>query len=200
MKVLAVCGSKRMKGNTATLLKKALKPFREAGMETEMLFLGEMDLEGCRGCEGCARTNRCVIDDDMQKAYQLMREADVLLAGSPTYFYNMSSEMKRFIDRCYCFTSYDKSDRSAWVSELEEGPARFAGLISICEQTSVEDLGLTADAMHSAFSSLGYRIVFSQKVLHAFRPGEVTEKEEILKETRQLSSRLLKTLLLSRGL
>ncbi len=200
MKALAVCGSRRKTGNTAYLLKEALQVFSDEGFETQILYLGDMDFEGCRGCEGCAKTNRCIIQDDMQDAYRFIRESEVLLAGSPTYFYNMSSDMKRFIDRCYCFTSFDRTDRSAWVSELEGSPARYAGLISICEQTTEDNLGFTADAMQAAFSSLGYRIVFNQKVLHAFKAGEVKEQKETLNQTRELAGRLVKTVLLGRNL
>ena len=200
MKALAVCGSKRKSGNTAFLLTEALKTFADEGFETRILYLGDMDFEGCRGCEGCAVTNRCVIQDDMQRAYSLIRESQVFLAGSPTYFYNMSSDMKCFIDRCYCFTSFDRSDRSAWVSELEGSPVRYAGLISICEQTTEDDLGFTADAMAAAFSSLGYRIVFNQKVLHAFKAGDVKKQEDTLSQTKDYAGRLLRTVLLSQNL
>lgn len=198
MKVLAIIGSKRKNGNTATLVEQSLKPFEEAGIQSETIFLGDLNFEGCRGCEGCAKTNRCVIKDDMQDVYTPLREADVLIAGSPTYFYNMSSDMKKFIDRCYCFTSYAADDRSAWNSELELGMRKFAGLISICEQNSLDDLGFTAIAMEAAFGSLGYRIVFSQKVLHAFKAGAVITMNDTMNEAYQYGNRLLKTLQISR--
>ena len=198
MKILALSGSRRKNGNTAAVLKTILNVFDEAGAETSLRFPGDLSIQSCRGCEGCSRTNRCVIQDDMQPLYEEIRQADVLLAGSPTYFYNMSSDMKRLIDRCYCFTSYDKTDRSAWISELEGHPQKFAGLVSICEQKNLNDLGFTADAMEAAFSSLGYRIVFSQKILHAFKAGAVTNMDSVLEEARSNGHRLLKTLRLSR--
>lgn len=198
MKALAIIGSKRKNGNTATLVRESLKPFEDAGIDCETIFLGDLDFEGCRGCEGCAKSNRCVIKDDMQDIYAKLREADVLIAGSPTYFYNMSADMKKFIDRCYCFTSYGVDDRSSWCSELELGRKKYAGLISICEQNSLEDLGFTAKAMEAAFGSLGYRIVFSQKVLHAFKAGAVINMKDTMEMARQYGNRLLKTLQISR--
>jgi len=198
VKVLGLCGSRRRGGNTALLLEEAMGPFREAGWEGRILYPGEMALEGCRGCEGCARTNRCVIGDDMEAIYAPLREADALIIGSPTYFYNMSSDMKRVIDRLYCLTSYDREDRSAWISELERGPRRFAGTIAVCEQLSEEDLGYTSVALDSAFASLGYRIVFSQKVLHAFGKGEAAQTPAVIGESRRLGFRLLKTCELAR--
>ena len=193
MKVLALSGSRRKNGNTSALLREALTPFSDAGWDTELIYLGDYEIQACRGCEGCAKSSRCVINDGMTGLYPLLEESDALIAGSPTYFYNVSSDMKRFIDRCYCLTSYHRKDRSAWISALERGKPRFAGLISICEQPEREGLGLTSAAMKAAFGSLGYRIVFSQEVIHAFDPGEVSSRREVLEKAARLSLRLLRT-------
>ncbi|MDC7235003.1 MAG: flavodoxin family protein [Spirochaetales bacterium] len=193
MKVLAIIGSARKKGNTSALVNRVLAPFLEAGAICDTVYLSDLNLMPCTGCEACADTNKCVKKDGMQDVYPLLREADVLIAGSPTYFYNMSGLMKMFIDRCYCLTSYDREDRSAWISELESGPSRIAGLISICEQESEADLGFTADAMAAAFGSLGYRIVFNRKVLHAFKPGEVLEKDTTLEDLDRGAAQLYRT-------
>lgn len=198
MHILALVGSKRKNGNTASLVDQCLLAFEgDEGFTKEILYLGDMDFEGCRGCEGCAKTNRCVIKDDMQQAYEKMRRADALIAASPTYFYNMSGDMKRFIDRCYCFTSYNPADRSVWVSEFEHAaPRKLAGFISICEQNDVRDMGYTAEAMSSAFESLGYRTIFSQKVLHCFKAGEVKRVPEAMEEASRLGAKLMNSLLL----
>lgn len=181
MNILAVVGSKRKNGNTAALIKKSLTAFQDSEkFSVEILFLGEMSFEGCNGCEACSKSNKCVINDDMQKAYKLMREADALIIGSPTYFYNVSSDMKKFIDRCYCFTSYIPTNRSIWTSEFDSGPRKFAGFISICEQNNIDDMGYTPEILQKTFESLGFRSVFNQKVLHCFKAGEVNSKSESL--------------------
>ena len=180
-KILAVVGSKRKKGNTASLINKALQALQETdSFSVETIYLGEMDFDGCNGCEACSKTNRCVINDDMQRAYTLLREADAIIIGSPTYFYNVSSDIKKFIDRCYCFTSYMPSNRSVWTSEFDSGPRKFAGFISICEQNNIDDMGFTPQVLQKSFESLGFRTVFNQKVLHCFRAGEVNSKSKPL--------------------
>lgn len=198
MKVLAVAGSRRKNGNTAELIKRSLEPFINEGFETEIIFPGELNFEGCRGCEGCAKTGRCVIEDDMQAVYRKIKEADIFIAGSPTYFYNVTSDMKKFIDRCYCLFSFNSDDRSVWISRLSklrpgQIAPRLAGLFSICEQNSTEDMGYTPQAMKSAFESLGYRIVFNQKVLHVFKAGEILECSDQLEEAFRNGVKLLKT-------
>ena len=103
MKVVAFCGSARKKGNTALLLEKVLEPLKEAGAETELIELAGIDLKGCRACMKCIKekNGRCTIEDDMvNDCIARMREADAILLGSPTYFADVSSNMKALIDRC----------------------------------------------------------------------------------------------------
>jgi len=200
LKILGIVGSKRKNGNTAALVKHTMAPFKESEhFETEIIYLGDLNIEGCRGCEGCALTNRCVIQDDMQKIYKKLRLSDSIIAGSPTYFYNMSSDMKKFIDRCYCFCTFDKKDRSVWISEFECSLQKYAGIISVSEQENIEDIGFTPEAMKLSFQSLGYRIISNQKILHVFKPGEVESRMTSIDEARRNGEKLLKTILLSRG-
>jgi len=194
MNILAVCGSKRKNGNTSILIDRALSTFKDQeNINIDTLYQGDMQFEGCTGCEGCAHTNSCILDDDMQKAYGLIRRADALIAGSPTYFYNMTSLMKKFIERCYCFTSYGSENRAVWISELDNLPRKYAGYISICEQNSIDDMGFTAEAMEKAFASLGFRTVFSMKVLHCFHKGAVNTFPEIISEAEKSGIKLKQT-------
>jgi multimeric flavodoxin WrbA len=200
MKIIAISGSRRKQGNTASIINKILEPFIEDGHDTEIIYPGELNIAGCSGCEGCSKTGKCIVKDDMQALYPKILEADAIIAGSPTYFYNMTSDMKKFIDRCYCFFSFDKTDRSVWVSRLSKNKTRFAGIVSICEQDSSEDMGFTPAALNAAFSSLGYRIVFNQKVLHVFKAGKILEDKNQLETAYNNGQKLLKTLKLDRNL
>ena len=111
-----------------------------------------------------------------------------------------NQNMKKFIDRCYCFFNFHKNDRSSWISEFETGEKKFASLVSVCEQNDLGDMGLTPEAMRLAFQSLGFRIVSNHKVLHAFRPGDAGKSSETLAAARNYGERLMRTLLLARGL
>ncbi|MGD1832796.1 MAG: flavodoxin family protein [Sphaerochaetaceae bacterium] len=198
MKVLGIIGSKRKKGNTTILVNQALKPFIENGDTCEVIHLGSLTFEGCYGCEGCAKTNKCVLKDDMQPLYTKLREADAVILGSPTYFYNMSSDMKKFIDRCYCFCTFSDDDRSQWISEFENGKPKYAGIIAVCEQNSVDDMGYTAIAMRDAWRSLGFRNVFVQGALKAFRPGEINSQPDQVEAAYKNGVRLRETVKLAR--
>ena len=102
MKVLALNGSPRKNGNTATLLEKVLSPLIEAGWETEIVQIGGQKIQGCRGCLKCAekKNRRCVFDNDiLNGVLEKMLAADALILGTPCYFTDMSAEMKALVDR-----------------------------------------------------------------------------------------------------
>jgi len=102
MKVLAFNGSPRKGGNTEFLLRKALEPVAEAGIETELIQVGGEKIHGCKACGACvkAKNRRCVAADDQLNAWlEKIFEADAIILGSPTYFCGMSAEMKAFVDR-----------------------------------------------------------------------------------------------------
>jgi multimeric flavodoxin WrbA len=44
---------------------------------------------------------RCVINDDMQKIYTTLKDADALVLGSPVYMGQMSAQAKIFTDRLF---------------------------------------------------------------------------------------------------
>lgn len=103
MKVLALNGSPRKKGNTAHCIGTVLNELNAAGIETEMMQLGGSKVFGCLHCEVCVkkRNLRCAReDDDMNEFIQKSYEADAIIIGSPTYVSNVSTEVKAYIDRC----------------------------------------------------------------------------------------------------
>ncbi len=194
MKIMCVVGSRRKKGNTSILTQEVLKPFEAQGVENELIFLGDYDIAGCSGCEGCRDSYKCLINDDMQKLYPALIKADALILGSPTYFYNISADMKAFIDRCYCLEVFDESDRSVWMGISEALGGKYAAVIAVCEQDNEEDMGFTVEAMVKPLEALGYRIVSVVKALHAFAEGDVSKNDRAMKEAEQAGEKLLKTL------
>jgi multimeric flavodoxin WrbA len=102
MKALAINGSPRAGGNTEILLKQVLAPLAAAGWETEMLHAGAAVIRGCRACYHCLETKdlQCSQKDEFfNRCFEKMAAADALLLGSPTYFTDVSAEMKALLDR-----------------------------------------------------------------------------------------------------
>lgn len=102
MKVVAVSGSARRGGNTALLLETVLEPLRGAGHECELVEVAGKDIRGCTACGRCREINdgQCHGRSDFgNEVMAKIFSADAILLGSPTYFADISSEMKAIIDR-----------------------------------------------------------------------------------------------------
>ena len=102
MKAVAFNGSPRSGGKTETMLKKVLDPLEEAGWETEYLKIGGKAVRGCVACFKCFENKnmRCVIEQDGMNDYlEKIFQADAVILGSPTYFTDVTSEMKALLDR-----------------------------------------------------------------------------------------------------
>ncbi|HOX45986.1 MAG TPA: flavodoxin family protein [Myxococcota bacterium] len=102
MRVVAWNGSARKDGNTAHLLRAVLQELEKAGIETELVQLAGQPLRGCTACYRCAerKDRRCAVTSDrLNEHIEKLLAADGILLGSPTYFTDVSAEMKALIDR-----------------------------------------------------------------------------------------------------
>lgn len=102
MKVAAFNGSPRKNGNTCVLVQKVFEPLQAAGIETELVQLGGNAIHGCNACYQCfeKKDRRCTIKDDMvNDCIVKMLEADGIILASPTYFADITPELKALIDR-----------------------------------------------------------------------------------------------------
>ncbi|MGI2336784.1 MAG: flavodoxin family protein [Dehalogenimonas sp.] len=103
MNVIGLSGSPRLGGNTEQLLYEVLRGARSAGAETRVIEIADLDIAGCTHCDYCRRTGECKINDDMDKVYNALREADRIVVASPLHFMSVTAQLKAAIDRCQCF-------------------------------------------------------------------------------------------------
>lgn len=103
MLVVALNGSPKINGNTAQSLKIVLNELEKENIATELIQLGGKEILGCKACMMCKRNQdkRCAgRNDEFNAILERVYQADGLLIGSPTYFSNMTPEVKAFLDRC----------------------------------------------------------------------------------------------------
>ena len=86
MKVLMINGSPHKEGNTYIALKEMEKIFREEGVDTEIVQVGNKPIRGCIGCRACAKQGKCVFDDCVNETAPKFQECDGLVIGSPVYY------------------------------------------------------------------------------------------------------------------
>jgi len=102
MNVVAFNASPRKNGNTSLLISMVFETLKKEGISCELIHIGGKPLQGCRACDQCykLKNNQCIFKDDELNGYiEKMIQADAILLGSPTYFANVTAEMKAFIDR-----------------------------------------------------------------------------------------------------
>ena len=102
MKVIAFNGSARRDGNTAILIEYVLDELRKEGIDTEVFSLAGKKIRGCSACYKCFENvdGRCAVKNDiLNECVEKMADADGIILGSPTYFTDVSAEMKALIDR-----------------------------------------------------------------------------------------------------
>lgn len=102
MKVVGISGSMRKDGNTADLVNVILRRCEDAGIRTKFISLAGKKIHPCLGCEKCREKKWCVIEnDDWDSIIKAVLDADVLVIGSPTYYFDVCGHVKNFIDRTY---------------------------------------------------------------------------------------------------
>ena len=103
MKVVALNGSARKDGNTAILINCVFEELKKEGIETELIQMAGKPIQGCIACYKCFKNQnrRCSVEKDMlNEIIAAMEPAQGILLGSPTYFSDVSSGMRAFIERC----------------------------------------------------------------------------------------------------
>ncbi len=101
MKALALVGSPRKGGNTDTLIDQVIRGAQSQDQETivEKIYISDLDLHFCQGDSACRKTSKCIIADDMTQVLEKIKQADILILGSPLYRGYLPGQMKIFMDR-----------------------------------------------------------------------------------------------------
>lgn len=130
MKVLAINGSPRLKGNTYHALKLACDELTAQGIETEILQIGGKAIHGCIACEQCRNGVCALADDAFNEWCEKLYTADGVILGSPVYYSAIAGTMKCFLDRAfYCSRGRMKHKVGASVAV-----ARRSGAMPTFEQ------------------------------------------------------------------
>jgi putative NADPH-quinone reductase len=125
MKIVAFCASPRKNGNTAVLIKEAMRGAFEAGAIGEYILLQDLNIKCCIGCRKCKEPgfkDLCVIKDDMTEIYRKIIASDAVIIGFPIYTGREAAQLGVFWDRLDCFRRYDyNGDRITSTRILEPG-------------------------------------------------------------------------------
>ena len=173
MKVLMINGSPHSKGNTFIALQEMEKIFKQEGMETEIVHVGNKDIRGCIACYSCMEKGKCVFDDLVNEAAPKFEACDGLVIGSPVYYASANATVIAFLDRLFYSTHFDKTMKVG----ASVVAARRGGLSS------------TFDELNKFFTICGMPVASGQywNSIHGRQQGEANEDAEGLQSMRTLA-------------
>jgi multimeric flavodoxin WrbA len=193
-RVVLVSGSPRRNGNSDALLKAAREGIKSQGVPAETVFLRDYVYQPCTGCEECRKAKTCTqFNDGMTLLYPKIEAARGLVLACPTHNYNVTSWMKSFIDRLYCYYDFTDSRPRKWSSRLA-GQGRKAVLMGICEQEGKSDMGFVIEAMQFPFTALGYEVIHMHRVYKVFDRGLVRKQPDVLEQARRFGASLAESI------
>lgn len=143
VRIIGVQGSPRKSRNTEALLRHALAAAEEAGAETELVNLAELNIKPCIGCNTCVREKRCPLDDedDMGAVKEALLSADGVVFASPSYFGAVPGLLKNVMDRSRSLKMDGHRLRDKVVSAVVVAGLRHGGAERVAE--SIMHFGLT---------------------------------------------------------
>lgn len=104
MKIALLNGSPR-NGNTSKALR-LIKDSLDSKHSVVQYDLYGCSIKACRNCNYCQPEEKgCVHNDDSNKVLQTLIESDVIVFGTPVYYWGISAQMKLLIDKFYSVNS-----------------------------------------------------------------------------------------------
>ena len=177
MRILALVGSPRRGSNTDTLIEETLKGFKVGGHTHEKIYLYKYEISACIDCRKCKKGDCvCVVNDGMQQIYPKMDEADLIIFGTPNYWYGPTAKMKLLIDRMRPYAANEKlkGKKAVVITPAAEGPNACGPLIEM---------------FRMSFDYL--EMEFTGKILaEAYERGEIKGDHEVLKNAYDLGASL----------
>jgi len=180
--LLILIGSPRKNGNSAFLAQRAADAARGNGASVDLVFLQDLDIRPCEGCDVCRESvdAECILADDLAGLYPKLREADAILIATPIYSYDMSAQTKLLVDRLYALGSRDGNALSG---------KRFGFIIVYGGREQFSSGAATAmRCFHDTFA----RKASWMRIVHgsAHASGEAAKNERLAEEAAHLGADL----------
>lgn len=164
-KIIGLVGSPR-KENTYFLTQIALNEAKKQGLETELIHLGKLNIKPCNSCNGCAKNDKCIIDDNFNQLAEKIKTADGIIMSSPVYFGGVSAQLKAFMDR----TRYLR--RTNAIIDKITGAIAVGGSRNGGQETTIQQI-------HNFFLIHGAIIIGDEKTRHYGGTGHASKLEAI---------------------
>jgi multimeric flavodoxin WrbA len=180
-RILGVVGSPRKNGNTHILVSRILDGAEKRGTTTEIIFLNDLNIRECDGCHICWKGKQCSKKDDMHEVYPKIIQSDVIIFGTPVYWYGPTALMKCFIDRFVYFNCPPNRAKIRGKSAVIAVPF---------EENNPQTARLLVKFFEKSLKYLEMNLIGKILVPGVSRRGDILRKEGRLEEAFKLGIRL----------
>ncbi len=183
--ILGIIGSPRRKGNTEVLVSRILDGAYSVGAKTEIISLGELRISECNGCHVCWKgKHTCSKNDDMKDLYPRIIESDIIIFGTPVYWYGPTAIMKCFMDRFVYFNCPINRDKIRGKTGV---------IVVPFEDNTLETSNLVVEFFQKSLMYLEMRLADKILVPGVTKRGEVSAMKQIMDSCYKLGQKLATT-------
>ena len=180
-KILGVMGSPRINGNTHVLVSKILEGAKEKGAATDIILLKDLNIQECDGCHTCWKGSECSKSDDMNNIYPRIIENDIILFGTPVYWYGPTALIKAFIDR---FVYFNCPENRVKIK------GKSAVIVVPFEEDNLETADLLVKMFEKSFEYLEIPLIGKIIIPGVTKRGEVIKQEATIEQCCNLGKKL----------
>ncbi len=171
-------GSPRRNGNTIFLIDSLKALLAERGIKSDKTLLYNIDPGPCTDCRGCKGGKQiCIIDDGMTGLYRKLEVADIIVFGTPIYWFGPTGVIKTFLDRFRPYFTNKRLDGKKAALILTAG-------------TGEDDCDLTVQMFRRVFDALNIEYL-DKLIVKAYNKNDAEMNRENLPEIENF----LKTLI-----
>jgi len=171
-------GSPRERANSSIIAERFCTTAKGFGAEVKTFKLNDLQYRGCQGCYACkTKLDRCALRDDLTEVLEAVRETDILVLASPVYFWDISAQMKSFLDRTFSFMVPDFITNPK-MSRLEPGKK----LVLILTQNNPDKNSFTHifQKFDYFFRGHGFTDIRQIRAFGTNEPGVVESHREVM--------------------
>lgn len=188
MNLLGIYGSPRKAGNTDLLLDQVMAGAAAAGADCRTVYCRRLQMSGCLACGGCDDTGECVLDDDMDQVYPLLRWARAIVMAVPIYFYAPPGQVKLLIDRAQaCWNHKLLTKGRGHLGTYDSGQGYLVGVGATKGQNLFEPTDLIAKYFYDALDMSYQGGLFYRRLEDK---GAVLQHQDKLQEAYELGKRI----------
>ncbi len=174
-------GSPRKKGNTSILSNMLAKSVCDGHTNVMLTFLYDYQIDPCIDCRACKKNDlECTLADNMHLIYEKIEKCDVLIVGTPIYWYGPTAKTKLFIDRLrpYFVNKKMNGKKVALILPAGSGPG---------------DCDLTIEMFKRISAGLGMEYL-GEVMSESYDVGDAANDSTAVSSVARLSQAIIKTL------